>query len=234
MEIRTGKIIKWDRDGCTVFVPFDGAGAERAALRQYDTVEVGLPDGRTIMPEQRMKAYALMGEIAEWSGHTPTEVKLIHKWEFVNNHLAGLHKALFSLSDCDVTTAREFISYLIDFIIEFGVPTKRPLSELCDDIQRYVYACLTHKVCCICGKPACVHHCGITDEHASNKIGMGGNRKTQIHEGLIVMPLCWGVGSHHNEAHQIEQEAFEAKYHIGGIPATKEICKAWGLKCLAE
>ena len=59
---------------------------------------------------------------------------------------------------------------------------------------------------------------------------MGRNRKTIIHEGMLTMPLCWGVNSHHAEAHTMAQEDFDAKYHIHGIPATKEICKAWGIK----
>jgi hypothetical protein len=185
-------------------------------------VQVGLPDGRTISPEQRRKIYALLGEISVWSGYDTEEVKLIQKREFVDNHLEGLQKHLFSLSDCDMTTAREFITYLVDFIIEFGVPTKIPLAELCEDIDRYIYACLTHKVCCVCGKHAGVHHV--------DRVGMGRSRKTIIHEGMLVMPLCWGVDSHHVEVHTMSQDEFDEKYHVRGIPATKEICKKWGLK----
>jgi hypothetical protein len=228
VEILDGKITNITPSGLTIFVPY--TNIQRACLRQYAQVQVGLPDGRTISPEQRRKAYALMGEVAAWSGYNVEEVKLVHKREFIESHLQGLQKTLFSLSNCDLTTAREFISYLIDFMIEFGVPAHVPLYEMCEDIQRYVYQCLMHKRCVVCGKDACLHHCGATKEQGSSKIGMGGNRKTKIHEGLIVLPLCWGANSHHDEVHQIEQEAFNEKYHLYGIPATKEICQKWGLK----
>jgi len=230
MEILDGKITSIGPDGIRILIPSGSFDPQRAALQQWDAVQVGLPDGRTISPEQRRKAYAIIGEIAIWAGYSVEEIKLIQKHDFIEKHLQGLQKQLFSLSNCDMTTAREFISYLVDFVVEFGVPTKMPLTDLCDDIDRYIYACLTHKKCCICGKDACVHHCGGTDEHPSSKVGMGRNRKTIIHEGLTVMPLCWGVGSHHAEVHNIPESDFEAKYHIHGIPATKEICKIWGLK----
>ena len=40
-----------------------------------DRVEVIWHDKRLISPDQRKKAYALMAEIAEWSGATPDEIK---------------------------------------------------------------------------------------------------------------------------------------------------------------
>lgn len=220
MEILDGKITEIGPEGISILVP--SYDVQRACLRQYDKVQVGLPDGRTISPEQRRKCYAIMGEVAAWAGYDVEEVKLIQKKEFIDRHLEGLQKELFSLSNCDMTTARQFISYLIDFIIEFGVPTKTPLAELCEDVDRYIYACLTHKVCAVCGKHAGVHHV--------DHVGAGRNRKTIIHEGMLVMPLCWGVNSHHAEVHTMAQEDFDARYHIHGIPATKEICKIWGLK----
>jgi len=226
MEILDGKIIKIDRDGATIVVPSPAFDPQRAALRQYDTVQVGFPDGRTISPEQRRKCYAIMGEIAVWAGYSVEEIKLIQKHDFIEKHLQGLQKQLFSLSNCDMTTAREFINYLIDFMVEFGVPTKMPLADMCEDVDRYMYACLTHKKCCVCGGNACVHHV--------DHVGMGRNRKTIIHEGMLIMPLCWGVGSHHTEVHNIPQEEFDTKYHVHGIPATKEIYKLWGLKYQAE
>ena len=41
-------------------VPYD----RRYLIRECSEVQVDIPDGRTISPEQRRKAYALMGEIA--------------------------------------------------------------------------------------------------------------------------------------------------------------------------
>ena len=73
MEIATGKITGVTAEGLTVFVPY--TNTERYVRRAYDQVQVGLPDGRTISPEQRRKAYALLREIADWSGDYLESVK---------------------------------------------------------------------------------------------------------------------------------------------------------------
>ena len=62
MEIVSGKIVEVRPDGFTVAVPY--GNIDRMLTRRYDEVQIGLPDGRSITPEQRRKAYALMGEIA--------------------------------------------------------------------------------------------------------------------------------------------------------------------------
>lgn len=213
MEIARGRIVDVGPEGLTIKVPYDNW--ERYARRCYEDVEVGLMDGRTITPDQRRKAYALLGEIAAWAGMETEEVKLTTKHDFVEKHLEGLQKTLFSLSDCDVTTAREYITYLVDFIIEFGVPCKRPLAELCDDIARYVYACATHKVCAVCGIKADLHHV--------DRVGMGRNRTKILHIGLECLPLC---RTHHQEIDQMGDAAFLAYYHLVTTIIDERIAKA--------
>lgn len=218
MEIAPGKIVDVVDGGLMVFVPY--GDIEKIIKRRYDEVQVGLPDGRKISPEQRRKAYALMREIGEFYGYEQSEIKDVMKHDFVANHLKQLQRELFSLSDCDVTTAKEFISYLIDFILRNDIPTHVPLASLADDIDRYMYSCLMRRKCCICGQKADIHHW--------TRIGMGANRKTVIHEGMPLEPLCRG---HHTECHTMAQEEFDERYHIKPIKATKEICKTLGLKC---
>lgn len=218
MEIAPGKIVDVVDGGLMVFVPY--GDPEKIIKRRYDEVQVGLPDGRRISPEQRRKAYALMREIGEFYGYEQSEIKDVMKHDFVANHLKQLQRELFSLSDCDVTTAKEFISYLIDFILRNDIPTHVPLASLADDIDRYMYSCLMRRKCCICGQKADIHHW--------TRIGMGANRKTVIHEGMPLEPLCRG---HHTECHTMAQEEFDERYHIKPIKATKEICKTLGLKC---
>lgn len=221
MDVKPGKIIAVNpyEGYVDVRVPFSPADLERAALRQYEAAEVGFRDGRTLLPEQRMKAYALLGEIANYCGYTKDEAKLAHKHEFVTRHLEGLHKELFSLSDCDETTAREFITYLIDFCLEFNVPTNRPLAELCDDIQRYVYSCLMRKACAVCGKKADLHHV--------DRVGMGRDRTEINHVGMQALPLC---REHHQEAHQHGDAALVDKYHLESIAIDARIAKVYRLK----
>ena len=172
---------------------------DRAILRKYDKVLVEFADGRRISPEQRRKAYALMGEIADWIGDVPEYVKKLMKIEFMTNRMQTIGEKIFSLSNTDVTTAKEFISYLIDFMIEHEVPSKTPLYELCEDIRKYVYACLMHKTCCVCGKRgADVHHL------SGSRVGHGGLKwREKDQTGALVLPLC---REHHMAAHDGEAE----------------------------
>jgi hypothetical protein len=218
MEIVSGSVVDISPDG---YLSIRAAlpNIDRALLRQYSKVQIGLPDGRTISPEQRRKAYALMGEIAEWMGDLPEYVKRLMKMEFMVNRMQALEKHIFSLHDCDMTTAREFINYLIDFIIEHDVPTKTPLMDLCEDIGKYVYACLMHKKCCVCG----VNH---VDLHHVQAIGAGRNRDRIFQIGMPVLSLC---REHHIESHTIGQKSFLEKYHLQAIALTVEIGKKYKL-----
>ena len=219
-EIVQGRIAKWEDSGGVIIraaVPC----LDRAILRKYDKVLVEFADGRRISPEQRRKAHSLIAEIGEWAGYLPDEMKRLMKLEFKVKHLQTLESEMFSLSDCSVTTCREFISFLIDFMIENGVPSKMPLYEQCEDIGRYVYACLMHKQCAVCGKRADVHHL------SGSRAGHGGlawREKDQT--GAKVIPLC---REHHELCHNGEAEFLE-RYHLEGIEMTREIAKVYGAK----
>ena len=218
MEIVSGNVVDISPDGY-IIARAALPNIDRALIRHYDKIQIGLPDGRTISPEQRRKAYALMREIAEWMGDLPEYVKRLMKMEFMVTRMQALEKHIFSLSDCDMTTAREFITYLIDFIIEHDVPTQTPLIELCDDISRYVYACLMHKKCAVCG----ANH---VDLHHTQAVGAGRNRDEIFQIGMPVLPLC---REHHMESHNIGQKSFLDKYHLQPIGLTVEIGKVYGL-----
>ena len=222
MEIVRGVITKWGEDG-TVLIRAPLPDIDRAILRQYHYAAVGFDDGRTISPEQRRKCYALLGEISEWSMGSKDELEYIKnhmKLEFITNRLKSIGMKMFSLSDCSVTTAREFINYLIDFIVEFHIPTSRPLVEYAEDIQRYMYACAVHKVCCICGR----EH---ADLHHEPPIGMGLDRNKIHHVGRTCCTLC---RVHHTERHTIGAEEFMEKYHIEPVVIDKKIAKVNNLK----
>ena len=218
MEIIRGRIEDYGADG-SLYIRAIIPDIGRACLRKYDEVQVGLPDGRRITPDQRRKAYALMNEIAEWMGDLPEYVKRLMKMDFMVTRMQALQKQIFSLSDCDVTTAREFINYLIDFIIEHDVPTQTPLIELCEDISKYVYACLMHKKCAVCGKSH-------ADLHHVTAIGAGVNRDTVYQIGIPVLPLC---REHHMESHNIGQQEFLKLHHLQPIGLTVEIGKKYKL-----
>lgn len=216
MEIIHGKIIDITPEGLFIKAPYQNI--ERACIRRYSTVEIGLNDGRFISTEQRKKAYALMREISEYTGETAELTKQQLKLDFIVNRMKALNKQIFSLSDCDMTTAREFITYLIDFILEYDIPTRQPLVSLCEDIEKYIYACLIHKKCCVCGQPAELHHC--------QRVGMGRNRDDIFQIGMLVLPCC---RKHHGEAHTKPQEEFNKLFHVKPIPLTKELAKVYKL-----
>ncbi|BEU88699.1 hypothetical protein TAMA11512_21630 [Selenomonas sp. TAMA-11512] len=197
---------------------------DRALLREYRSVEIILPDGRRISPEQRRKVYALIGEVAEYvdgirNAGTIESAKRTLKMEFMLSRMEGMERRLFSLSNCDVTTAREFINFLVDFIIENDIPTHVPLIENCEDVARYVYSCLINKKCAVCGRKAELHHV--------DAVGMGRNRKEICHIGMRALPLC---REHHIEIHSTGREDFLKKYILEPVQIDERIAKVYRLK----
>ncbi|MEM5769206.1 MAG: putative HNHc nuclease [Bacillota bacterium] len=215
MEIIRGSITEIDQNGITIFARYDNI--DRAILRQYREVQIGLSDGRTISMDQRRKAYALMGEIAEWVGDLPEFVKRQLKMDFVVNRMQALQKQMFSLSDCSMTLAREFIGFLIDFMLEHSVPSRTPLYELCEDIGKYVYSCLMTKKCCVCGKKGDLHHV--------DRIGLGGDRTTKYQIGMRVISLCPVC---HGKAHT-KGDSWLNDMHLVPVKLTVEIGKKYNL-----
>lgn len=163
---------------------------------------IGLMDSRGMTHDQRKKVYALMGEIAEWSGELPERIKELLKIEFMVHRLNGLVDE-FSLSDAPKSLVSKFINYVIEFILENGVPTRMPLYEVCDDIEKMIYACLMNKRCAVCQRKAHLHHI--------DRVGIGRNRHKIDHTGMRCLPLC---PDHHVEIHSIGDAIFMDKYHL--------------------
>lgn len=199
---------------------------KHAIDRKYDEVEIILPDGRRITPKQRAKIFCLIGEISEFvngekKARSVEEMKEIMKWDFCLKMMERQERKLFSLSDCNETTATNFITYLVDFIIENDIPMSVPLLSQCEDIGRYIYACLMARKCCVCGKnEAHIHHC------EGSRIGAGNDREKVHHLGREVLPLC---AVHHTEIHQNEMD-FIARYHLQKVKLDEALCKRLKLK----
>ena len=193
---------------------------DRAILRRYADVDVGFNDGRYISSKQRRAIYALISEIADFVGDDVESQKETMKMDFVIHHMQAMERKIFSLANTDMTTARLFQTYLIDFIIKHDIPTKISLLENNDDIAHFVYACLANKKCAICGKAAQVHHCD------GDRIGMGNDRTEVHHLGRMVLPLC---AEHHDSCHH-DEKSFMAKYHLEPIALDEKLCKIYRLK----
>jgi Protein of unknown function (DUF968). len=192
---------------------------ENLVHQQCENVVIEIPDGRRLSADQRKKAHALICEIAEWSGYTPEWMKRLMKVEFVTDRLEALERRVFSLADCDMTMAREFISFLIEFIMMHDIPTKVSLMELCDDAAHYTYHCLINKKCAICQKkPADMHHW--------RALGMGADRTELPQLGWPVISLC---REHHMTAHIYGREWLEDEQHLVPIPLDEKIAKVYKL-----
>lgn len=177
-------------------------------------------DSRPLSDKQRKMCYALINAIAKWSGSSAEDIKDAFKLEFWADKVDTLADKIFSLSNAPMSLVAEFQRFLIRFILDNDVPVKRPLLEYVDDISHYVYMCLIHKKCVVCGKRADLHHI--------DTVGMGNDRTQVQHEGREVISLC---REHHNEYHNSGKLNFYEKYHInGGIKADKTILKIYGLR----
>lgn len=215
-----GFIVDLLKDG-TAVIKAKIPNIEQALRRGFLKVEIILWDGRRISPEQRRKCYALLGEIAEYTdgirtAETVDEQKRLLKMEFMLKRMEATERRMFSLADCDMSTAREFITYLIDFIIANDIPTRVPLIDNCDDVAAYMYACTMHRKCAVCGKAADIHHC------EGSRIGAGVDR-AKVHQlGREVLPLC---RVHHTELHAMPESEFMKKYHLQKVKLDEVLCK---------
>ena len=177
-------------------------------------VEVRVVDPRDISSEQRRKAWAIIGDIAKWSGDHPEWIHIMLKLD----HCLKENKDFFSLSTCDMTTARLYINYLVDFCVAWNIPLRAHLPEMCDDLEAALYSSLLHKRCIVCGKKSDLHHV--------DRVGQGRDRALIIHKGMKVQPLC---REHHSECHSMGQANFNSKYHLSSFPLDDYLCQIYGL-----
>ena len=210
--IATAKIIGYDGEYLTVkpLVAID----RELLQKQVDSIEIRLTDGREISSEQRRKVFALVRDIADFCGEEPEYIRKFTSFEYRLQN--GIEP--FSLSDCDMSTAREYISYLIDFCFRHSVPTRDTLLNRTDDISKYLYTCLVHRKCAVCNGKADIHHI--------DTVGMGRDRARINHSGMEVVSLC---RIHHQEAHTQGQVFFD-KYHIYGTKLDENLCKILNLR----
>ena len=208
----TGYIQGFDKNSLTVTAPFEqGWMLDKRKITQC---EIRLDDGRSISSDQRKAIYATLRDISIFTGYEPEEMKQIMKYQFY----AETGSQEFSLSNVDMTTANEFLTYLVEFCIRYGVPCSERLINRSPDIGRYLYACLVHKKCCITGRPAELHHV--------DAVGRGRDRKEIIHKGMRVLPL---IREYHTEAHNMGRDSFCAKYKVFGVKLDDYLCKIWNV-----
>lgn len=177
--------------------------------------EMRIDDGRRISSDQRKKIYALIKDIADHTGHHPEYLKEHMKYEFMMKE----DRDYFSLSTVDITTARYFIETILEFCFEWEVPLNANTVDMAREINNYLYLCLRHRKCAVCGKKnAHIHHV--------DAVGSGRNRNEVDHTKLRLIALC---AEHHQETHTIGWQTFNAKYKVDGIRLNEKTIKRLGI-----
>ena len=210
---------------------------------ESDEVEVSLIGIREpkITPEQRRKIFALVHDVTAFiSGETDrneirftlSAMQVLYlmdaadeesvRFALTDNYCRLQGIDLFSLSPNNENCASrelasDFIDWLINLCVENAIPCMDTLLNRCEDVERYVYACVANRRCAICGKKA--------DIHEVDTVGMGRNRSKIGHVGQLVEPLCRG---HHQEAGEIGQKSFDELYHLSPIRLDEHLCEVLG------
>lgn len=224
IDIAKGRIVGYDerRGELLIRAPYDDY--HTLAKRDYKDCTIQLIDSRPLSDKQRRACYAMLGEIAEYSGVSKGQAKELMKIKFLADELQETADKIFSLSNAPMSLVCAFQRFLVHFIIEWDIPCHFSLLDMVDDVGDYIYSCLVNKKCCLCGKRADLHHV--------DRVGAGRNRDEIIHEGMRVQPLC---REHHTEAHSIGQQTFNDKWHLtDGIVVDKTIAKIYRLKTNKE
>lgn len=160
-------------------------------------VSVKALDNRNISVDQNALSHALIADVARWQGEEPFFAEIDLKYCYMRQ--SGIwfehHKATKS-------DARQWISFLIDFVLSNNVPLPKIYSYLLKD-SSWFYYCLKYRKCCICMNHADVAH--------FETVGMGRNRKKISHADYHFMALC---RYHHEEQHRIGLKEFLKKYIV--------------------
>ncbi|MCM1387831.1 MAG: putative HNHc nuclease [Bacillus sp. (in: Bacteria)] len=170
--------------------------------KEVSRIGVWLDDGRMISAEQRKKIYASIKDFSSYTGYTPEESKEVLKYLYVER----TGSPYFSLADCSMDTAGQFINLIIDVCLENGIILEDSLYERSENIDYMLQSCLKYRKCAICGRAGEMHHW--------DAIGMGNDRKRYDDSKNRKICLC---RKHHTMAHQYGRERFTRIYHVYGI-----------------
>lgn len=158
-----------------------------------------------ITDDQRKKIYALVGDIADYTGYSDEE--MMTKMKFYYMAEKGCTEFSLSRNSVSMKFASDFIEYIIEWCFKNEIPFKYREYHLAADISRILFIYAKHRACFVCGKS----HADLA--HVET-VGMGRNRKKIDHRKYHVMTLC---RTHHIEQHKIGIQSFMNKYHLAPI-----------------
>lgn len=173
MFVKYGEVVHFQKDGTVLIAVPLGTEAYKLDRQQIETCEVRFSDGRKISPSQRKFIYSLIWAIADFMAEEKETVKEALKESFRQKMRM---KNSFSLSDVTITQANEFLEYLMGIVLDHGIPTKTPLSEMSADVGKYIYGCCIKGRCCIYNQPGQI----VNLTHPGEP----------VQTGDFVLPLC--------------------------------------------
>lgn len=197
----TGKIIK--HTGNRAVVEFDDdvdwQEVERLAQSLQPAFTIQIDDQRRITADQRSKAFALIHEIAQYTGYDDGEAETLMKAYYM-----AMGHDYFSMSlahPCSVETARMFIDMLLVFCFKNNVPFATKTWDSLSSDYKFQLECIKHRKCVVCGKHADIDH-----------FYPIGRRKRSLvdHRKFYFTALC----REHHQAKHHDAMAFAEKYHI--------------------
>lgn len=183
---------------------------------QLYNVTVEFHDPRLISHDQRKKWFALIRDISLYTGYP---VDYLHTL-FKTMYSIYYEKEQISMSNTDMTTAKEMIDFLLTWAFDFGIPLAEDTGKLFQGEELWTYQCFKNRICVVCGKKADRHHA------LGSKVGMGHNRNKINNVGRKFIPLC---RVHHNEIESGSEKEFCEKHHIKPIRLTENQIKELGI-----
>lgn len=177
----------------------DALRLRQLANGQQPSVSVDVEDGRNISPDQRKKTWAMIRDYADYTGYSPIEME---QW-LKAYYMADTGAEYFSLSDTSKENAASFLTYVIDFGFEHGIPWRTQTLDAIPSDYPLMMRCLKYRICIICGKRAEIDH--------EPPIGRGFNRDHIDNRRFKFFPLCH---AHHMVRHTKGIEWFMSFYHI--------------------
>ncbi|TPR43177.1 hypothetical protein DY124_06265 [Apilactobacillus micheneri] len=179
-------------------------------------VNLLVDDGRTITNDQRKKAWAMLHDISDFTGYSILETEELMKVRFI---CIESRPKWFSLSDCSIDVAKDFIEFLIKFCLDQDIPFT---TKVFDEIQQSYglrVQLLKHRICFVTGKP------GADVDHVET-IGSGRNRRHVNQVGMYAWTLTREL---HEERHKIGVKSFAKKYQIKPVKLTRELIEELNL-----
>jgi hypothetical protein len=218
-----GEVIGWDEERNAVVVKmFDDIDWEKAEELLIDDrlyVYLDILNKLKITDAQRKYFWALMGSYEDYTGYPKRTSgdKLLVDFMLDN----GLKKIpSTSRNGMSKALARELLQFVLEHMIEEGIPFYERQFYLAEDESKLFYALTMNRICWVCGE----EHSHL---HHYDAVQRGRNRNKIDHTKHRFMMLC---ANHHQEIHNSGNKAFCEKYVLKPIKLDGKSLKQLGIQ----